>query len=305
MRTVAADRGPAGWASAHGVAGSGGRGGRECCRGPAPSVEAVALVAATATVERRPLLSDRLGDAAPRRRRARPGRRHHLRQRRARRARGVGGPGRSCTRLEAPAAGQPLVGAGFGARYDARQKQVHRQTNRFWPQALGTTPWGAARWLRDHVPAAGRYRVRLVDDTSAADVRGADRRRRRGACRRTAGAAARRVVRAAALRARDCVPDDGGWRVYEPTSGQVRRLDLAAVARAPAGRRCSASTGCTRRCCRPDPYRNAEVACADAGLAVVGRESCVPVPDFCASVRRRAAGAPGKSCRTRLVDLSL
>ena len=44
------------------------------------------------------------------------------------------------TRLEASATGQPLAGGGFGARYDARQKQVHRQTNRFWPQALGTTP---------------------------------------------------------------------------------------------------------------------------------------------------------------------
>ena len=131
-------------------------------------------------------------------------------------------------RLEAvPAGGQLLAGGGFGHRYDARQKQVHRQTNRFWPQALGTTPWAAARWLRDHVPAAGRYRVRLVDDTSAADV---------AALIQAVGAAlAGRPVplvvgsfvpRHYVLALR---PDGDAWRVYEPTSGQVRRLDLAAV----------------------------------------------------------------------------
>jgi hypothetical protein len=120
------------------------------------------------------------------------------------------------------------AGSGFGARYDARQKQVHRQTNRLWPQALGTTPWAAARWLRDHVPAAGRYRVRLVDDASAADVEDVI------AAVGTALAAGRPVPLVVgafvprhyvlALRA-----DGGGWRVYEPTSGQVRLLDLAAV----------------------------------------------------------------------------
>jgi hypothetical protein len=128
--------------------------------------------------------------------------------------------------LEAASTGQALAG-GFGARYDARQKEVHRETNRFWPQALGTTPWGAARWLRDHVPAAGRYRVRLVDDTSAADV---------AALIQAVGAAlAGRPVplvvgsfvpRHYVLALR---PDGDAWRVYEPTSGQVRLLDLAAV----------------------------------------------------------------------------
>ena len=132
------------------------------------------------------------------------------------------------TRLEAPAAGQPLVGGGFGVRYDARQKQVHRQTNRFWPQALGTTPWGAVRWLRDHVPAAGRHRVRLVDDTSTADV--VELIEAVGA----ALAAGRPVpLLVGAFVPRHYVlatrADDGGWRVYEPTSGQVRLVDLAAV----------------------------------------------------------------------------
>ena len=128
----------------------------------------------------------------------------------------------------AAADGRTPVGGGFGARYDARQKQVHGQTNRFWPQALGTTPWGAARWLRDHAPAAGRHRVRLVDDTSAPDV----------AAVLDAVGAALAVGRPVPLLVGSFVPrhyvlalrsDGPGWRVYEPTSGQVRLLDLAAV----------------------------------------------------------------------------
>ena len=132
-------------------------------------------------------------------------------------------------RLEAaPADGPTSTGTGFGARYDAWQKQVHRQTNRFWPQALGTSPWGAARWLRDHAPAAGRYRVRLVDDTSEADVA--------AVIRAVGGALA--LGRPVPLVVGSFVPrhyvlalrpDGDGWRVYEPTSGQVRLLDPAAV----------------------------------------------------------------------------
>jgi hypothetical protein len=132
------------------------------------------------------------------------------------------------TRLEAAPGGHPLTGAGFGARYDARQKQVHRETNRFWPQALGTTPWGAAGWLHDHVPAAGRYRVRLVDDTSETDV---------AAVIRAVGGALE-LGRPVPLLVGSFVPrhyvlalrpDGPGWRVYEPTSGQVRLLELAAL----------------------------------------------------------------------------
>ena len=84
----------------------------------------------------------------------------------------MGGPGRTLADgCEASATrGSRGSARGFGARYDARQKQVHRESNRFWPQALGTTPWGMVGWLRRHAPAAGPYRVRLVDDTSAADL---------------------------------------------------------------------------------------------------------------------------------------
>jgi hypothetical protein len=132
------------------------------------------------------------------------------------------------TRLEASAAGKPLVGAGFGARYDARQKEVHGQTNRIWPQALGTTPWGAVRWLREHAPAAGRYRVRLVDDASAADVAGVidDVRAALAAGRPVPLLVGSFVPRHYVLALRT---DGDGWRVYEPTGGQVRLLDLATV----------------------------------------------------------------------------
>lgn len=121
------------------------------------------------------------------------------------------------------------VTVGFGARYDARQKQVHRESTRFWPQALGTSPWGMVGWLRKHAPGAGPYKVRLVDDASTADV--ADALAAVG----TALAAGRPVP----MLIGTFVPrhyvmaltrdDAEAWRVYEPTSGEVRRLDLERV----------------------------------------------------------------------------
>jgi len=121
------------------------------------------------------------------------------------------------------------VATGFGARYDARQVEVHRQSARFWPQAFGTTPWGMVRWLRRYAPAAGPYRVRLVDDVSAADVEDAL------AATGAALAAGRPVpLLVGALVPRHYVlalgvEGDGRWRVYEPTSGQIRVLDRRLV----------------------------------------------------------------------------
>jgi hypothetical protein len=119
---------------------------------------------------------------------------------------------------------------GFGARYDARQKQVHRESTRFWPQAIGTSPWGMVAWLRRHAPGAGPYRVRLVDDTSAADV--ADALAEAGAAL-SAGRPVPLLVGTfvprhycMALGWMDLGRDGTGWRVYEPSSGQVRALDL-------------------------------------------------------------------------------
>jgi hypothetical protein len=121
------------------------------------------------------------------------------------------------------------VAIGFGARYDARQREVHRQSTRFWPQALGTTPWGMVRWLRRYAPATGPHRVRLIDDMSTADVDDAI------AQVRAALAAGRPVpILVGALVPRHYVlalgvQGDGRWRVYEPTSGEVRALDLRLV----------------------------------------------------------------------------
>lgn len=117
------------------------------------------------------------------------------------------------------------VAAGFGARFDARQQQVHRETNRAWPQALGTTPWAMVRWLHRNAPGAGRYRVRLVDDVSGADVGGVI----------DAVSAALAGGRPVPMLVGTAVPrhyvmalgaDGRRWRVYEPTSGSVRALDL-------------------------------------------------------------------------------
>jgi len=118
---------------------------------------------------------------------------------------------------------------GFAARYDARQREIHRQTNVVWPRALGTSPWGFLRWLRRNAPGVGRYRLRWVDDASATDVELVIRQVE-------AALAARRPVpllvgtsvpRHYTLALR--IADDGTWRVYEPSSGQVRALDPALI----------------------------------------------------------------------------
>ncbi|MBW0103368.1 hypothetical protein [Pseudonocardia sp. KRD291] len=113
---------------------------------------------------------------------------------------------------------------GFADRFGAAQRRVHRQANRLWPRFLGTTPFGLLRWLRRYAPAAGRYRVAWVDDTSAADLT--------GAC--DAVTAAVRAGRPVPLMVGTWLPrhwvlavDEAkrGWRVYEPSSGEVRVLD--------------------------------------------------------------------------------
>jgi hypothetical protein len=123
------------------------------------------------------------------------------------------------------------VAVGFGARFDARQREVHRESARFWPQALGTSPWGMVAWMRRYAPGAGPYRVRLVDDRSERDVAAT-------LDTVTAMLAAGRPV---PLLIGTFVPRhyclalarDGAdaWRVYEPTSGEVRLLPLDALRR--------------------------------------------------------------------------
>jgi hypothetical protein len=138
--------------------------------------------------------------------------------------------GGGATRAVATSGAPAGVASGFGARYDARQREVHRESARFWPRALGTTPWGMLRWLRRYVPGAGPYRLRLVDDVSPADL---------GAALAAAGAALGAGRPVPMLVGQRLAPrhyvlalgvlDDGQWRVYEPTSGQIRALDLRLV----------------------------------------------------------------------------
>jgi hypothetical protein len=80
-------------------------------------------------------------------------------------------------------------------------------------------------WLRRNVPSAGPYRVRLVDDADARDVT---------ALIEAVGVALK-VGRPVPLLVGTFVPrhyvmalaaHGSGWKVYEPTSGQVRALDL-------------------------------------------------------------------------------
>jgi hypothetical protein len=84
------------------------------------------------------------------------------------------------------------------------------------------------RWLRRHVPGAGPYRVRLVDDTDATDVR------------RLVDAVeeALRVGRPVPLLVGSAIPrhyvmatgfDGERWKVYEPTSGEIRAVHPSAI----------------------------------------------------------------------------
>lgn len=140
----------------------------------------------------------------------------------------AGGDGRAVVGERGTAAA-PAVIPGFSARYDARQKQVHRESAGLWPRMFGTPPWGIVRWLRRNVPSAGPYRVRLVDDRDARDVAdvvtsvGIALKAGRPVPLLVGAAIPRHYVMALGLH-------EGGWKVYEPTSGQIRALDPARIA---------------------------------------------------------------------------
>ncbi len=142
-----------------------------------------------------------------------------------------GDPGGGAVSVAGTGAGSGAAGVtvGFGARYDSRQRQVHRESTRLWPPALGTSPWGMVAWLRRHAPGAGPYQVRLVDDTSAVDV---DATLAAVDAALTAGRPVPLLVGAFVPRHYCLVLSRDGadaWRVYEPTSGEVRQVPLDLV----------------------------------------------------------------------------
>jgi len=113
-------------------------------------------------------------------------------------------------------------------RFAAAQRLVHRQSTRWWPRALGTSPWGMAGWLRR--TGVVSLRVRLVDVSDGADLAAV-------AAEVDAALAAGWAVPllVGSLVPRHwCLalpgPSEGGWLAYEPSSGSVRQVPPATVA---------------------------------------------------------------------------
>lgn len=108
------------------------------------------------------------------------------------------------------------------AWFDREQARVHAQVNRVWPRRLGTTPTGMARALSG-VAAGVRYRWRLFRGRwdSLSDVRRAVQ-----AGRPVAMLIGRFIPRHWVL----IVEATGRrWQCYEPSSGEVRSVDLDTV----------------------------------------------------------------------------
>jgi hypothetical protein len=112
------------------------------------------------------------------------------------------------------------------AWFDREQARVHAEVNRVWPRRLGTTPVGMARALTAHSSSSGaRYRWRLF----------------RG--RRDRLSDVRHAVEAdwpVAMLIGRFIPRHWvlivetnrlAWQCYEPSSGEVRLVDVAAVRR--------------------------------------------------------------------------
>jgi hypothetical protein len=118
---------------------------------------------------------------------------------------------------------------GFGTRFDRRQLLVHRQSNLCWPRALGTTPWGMNRWLARRATGVGPYRVRWAAGRRAARLASeVDRALALG--ERVPLLVGARLPRHYVLAlGRDDTAGEAGWRVYEPSSGEVRVVPVAAV----------------------------------------------------------------------------
>jgi hypothetical protein len=119
--------------------------------------------------------------------------------------------------------GTALADPAWFAREQAR---VHAEVNRVWPRRLGTTPLGMARALSAHSSSAGvRYRWRLFRGRRDAL---SDVRRAVEAGRPVAMLIGRVIPRHWVLIVEVAAPQ---WQCYEPSSGQVRPVDVDAVRR--------------------------------------------------------------------------
>jgi hypothetical protein len=138
--------------------------------------------------------------------------------------------GVTCGPTVAVVAGALLDPGGQGELVDPawfadEQARVHAEVNRIWPRRLGTTPTGMARALTARTSSGVRYRWRLF----------------RG--RRDALSDVRRAVEGdwpVAMLIGRFIPrhwvlivevDRLEWQCYEPSSGEVRSVEVAAVRR--------------------------------------------------------------------------
>ena len=112
------------------------------------------------------------------------------------------------------------------AWFDGEQARVHAEVNRVWPRRLGTTPTGMARALSAHSAASGvRYRWRLFRGRrdNLADVS-----RSVEAGFPVAMLIGRFIPRHWVLIVEAAGPR---WQCYEPSSGEVRPVQVDAVRR--------------------------------------------------------------------------
>lgn len=121
-----------------------------------------------------------------------------------------------------PSYGQRLSGRAW---FDDEQGRVHDLVNRIWPQHLGTTPMGVARAISDHSGMPYRWRLwrgrrdRLTDVLEAVDAE-----------LPVAMLVGRLVPRHwVLLVSRDRLRTPGVVSCYEPSSGQVRAVELDAI----------------------------------------------------------------------------
>jgi hypothetical protein len=124
-----------------------------------------------------------------------------------------------------PAYREKLTGNAAGrAWFAGEQGRVHHQVNRVWPRKLGTTPMGVARAMNAHTAAHGvRYGWRLCWGRRDAM---ADVLTEVAAQWPVAMLVGRIIPRHWVL----IVEVEGdALRCYEPSSGEVRSVDVAAV----------------------------------------------------------------------------